>query len=144
MPRRRPPRRHDVHTRDSRYNVSQYERGSGIYAEPQIKDPADIIAEQLREMNPFYIARYNIKHLIKVDENTLRLDVRGRGKNIRKVDIKYNRPLDVYDVTAYELKRDASVWKIYETDGVYWDMLPDILDRIVLNGEKMKKPVRMM
>ncbi len=132
---RRSPRHHTVHTEHSRYDVGQYGRGEGSgeaeasHSEEDYK-PYKILAGQLRAMDRFYAPRYSIRQLVKIDDNTLRLIARPRGRKLN-IDIKYNHGTDYYDLVAYKIKRDMSVWKVYEMDSLGGDQLPDILNSIV-------------
>lgn len=139
--RRRTPKRHTVHTRDPRYNVDQYGRGQGVGVSTTPKVPAEIIKDQLDEMERLWVPLYGVKQLVKVDDNTLRLCTRsGRGRNQVNIDIKYNPGTDYYDIKAHEIKRDMSVWLVYDVDGIGWENLPDTLYGITNRGWKNDKP----
>ncbi len=92
--------------------------------------PVDIIAQQLRAINPLYMAEFDVRQLIAIDENTLRLHSRGR-RGVINVGIHYNRGSDLYDVKAYRLRSAGLEAKeIYSNSGIYVDQLDPVLDAI--------------
>ncbi len=141
---RKRPGRHTVHTRDPRYNLSEYGRGEGDLAQGtsshyEVKDPAEVIADQIRAFEPLWQPRYSVKTLVKVDENTLRICSKPRGRNQVNMDIKYNSGTDAYDITAYEIARDMSVYEVYSVDYIMADNLTDVMDRVLLKRDFKRK-----
>ena len=146
--KRRSPVRHTVHTRHPRYNTNSYARGTealgrGISSQSIVKTPAEIIAEQIAAYEPYWQIRYSVKNLVKVDENTLRICSKPRGRNQVNMDITYNAGTDAYDIKAHEITRDLSVYEIYSINMVYNDNLTDIMNRILIKRDfKRRKTVQ--
>jgi hypothetical protein len=138
--KRRSPRKHEVHPRHPRYSTDRYERGTenigrATSSQYVVKDPAEIIAEQIAALEPYFQSRYSVKSLVKVDENTLRLCSKPRGSNQVNMDIKYNPGTDLYDIKAYEITRDMSVYEVYDVDMIYAENLTDVMNRVLFKRD---------
>lgn len=76
------------------------------------------------------MAEFDVKQLIAMDENTLRLHSRGR-RGVINVDIHYNRGSDLYDIKAYRLRgAGIDAREIHSGSGIYVDQLDTVLDAI--------------
>jgi len=135
-------KKHTVHTKHPRYNVPQYPRGSGgrevntsparPKTEGEEETPSNILYNQINSMRREIKSWRGIKQAMIVNDNTLQLNYRGRG-NPLNLRIKYNPATDLYDIDAFEVKRSLDVFKVYESDGVFVENLPDVIDTVFLD-----------
>ncbi len=95
---------------------------------------------QLEHLNPMFVVEYNIKAVILMDENTIRLHSKGKGQPTVNIDIKYNIGSDLYEIKAYKIKRfdfrtldlgNLDPITIYDETGIFWDQLNDIIQDIL-------------
>lgn len=85
------------------------------------------LMDQLRTLNPFFIAEYNIKCVIQINDNKVRLHSRNRGKVVN-IDIAYNEGLDLYEIQAYRVNGlSVTCEQIKDVKEVYFDQLHDII-----------------
>jgi len=88
------------------------------------------ILDQLRALNPFYLADYEIKDIVTIGENTVRLCMRGREHV--NADITFDRGQDLYNVSAHRLRNHGlDLKKIYEIEGIFWEQLDETLKLVV-------------
>jgi len=80
--------------------------------------------EQLRHLNPLFVAEFNVKTIVLMDANTIRLCCRTRRKI--NFDIHYDRGLDLYDVTAHRII-GIGAKKVVDSKGVMWNKLEALL-----------------
>jgi len=84
------------------------------------------ILDQLRDLNPFYLAGYGIKNIVTIGENTIRLCMRGREHV--NADITFDRGQDLYNIVAHRLRNHGlDCKKIYEVEGLFWEQLDETL-----------------
>jgi hypothetical protein len=102
-----------------------------IKTESRSQDQATITAYQISTVVPSWRSRYSINNLVKIDDQTLRLASKPRGRNQVNMDIRYNRGTDLYDIKAYEITKDMSVYEVYDDTGFYTDNLPAVLDKVL-------------
>ena|SRR6056297_1138754 len=74
------------------------------------------------------------KDLLKVDENTLRVQqkVRTRMKRKKGADISYDKGMDLYNVKTFDVNLNPQSSEFGETkrknyEGMFWDNLKDLI-----------------
>ena len=95
-----------------------------------ISEVVKTIGEQLTALNPLFQAEFDVKELIAMNENTLRLHSRSK-RGIINVDISYNHGSDLYDIKAYRLTNhglDAET--IFNNTDIFAESLDTALDEI--------------
>jgi len=112
--------------------TKQMSRQADHVSPPEPKVPAEIIANQLRYSHTSFKQRWSVKRMVRVDDNTLRLNVGGKGKLPLNVDIRYDFGTDTYSIKAYQIKKDMAVYEVYEEDGIYAESLSPTLDRLII------------
>lgn len=89
------------------------------------------LINQLRALDPFFITKYNIKCVVQINDNKVRLHSRNRGKVIN-IDITYNEGLDLYEIQAYRVNGlEANCEQIKDIKEVYVDQLHDIIKEVL-------------
>lgn len=88
------------------------------------------LIEQLKVQNPSFLSEFNIKNIVLMDKDRIRLCCRGKEKV--NIDISYNRGSDLYDIKAYRLRNyGLDVKTIYDQDGFFWDQLNEVIKTIL-------------
>jgi len=88
----------------------------------ELTEVQQILIEQLKERNQFFIVEYHIKTILTID-NGLRLYTKNNGRVIN-IDITYDSDNDLYDIKAYSVNSlKAECDQIAVFTGVFFDQL---------------------
>ena len=88
------------------------------------------LIEQLKGANRFFVAEYNIKAILSID-NGLRLHTRNNGRVVN-IDITYNHGKDLYGIRAYSVNGfKVKTEKIADFPDVYFDQLHERIRKIL-------------
>jgi len=104
--------------------------------QPKLSLVQQTLLEQLKALNPFYIAEYGVKAILndvpdKPKGMGLRLHTRNNGQVVN-IDITYRPVPDVYDIEAWRIKEHGlKVDRIAHFTEVYFDQLHDLIRDIL-------------
>ncbi len=97
-----------------------------------ISEVVQTIADQLKQLNPLFQVEFNIKSLIAMSDDRLRLHSRHRGGVVVNIDIQYDRGADLYNIEAYKLTKSAlNCEEVFSGSGFFAEQLDETLNEIL-------------